>query len=69
MIYWTEIEEPYKGFTIYIDENPDAYRGGFEFCISNGTTILEQGLTADLESAFSTAQKWVDDYLIIPQFD
>lgn len=63
MSYWTETEEDYKGLTIYIDENPDVFRGGFEFCISTGTEILEQGLTADPESALSSAQKWIDDHL------
>lgn len=60
----TEIEESYKGYIIYTDENPDGYRGGFEFCISNGTEILEQGITADAELALSMAQKWVDEYLV-----
>ncbi|KKD60772.1 hypothetical protein RN22_09295 [Grimontia sp. AD028] len=60
-----ETEEVYKGFTIYIDENPDVYRGGFEFCISNGTEIQEQGITADAELALSMAQKWVDEHLVI----
>ncbi len=64
MSYWTETEEVYKGLIIYIDENYDVYRGGFEFCISNGTEVLEQGLTADPESALSTAQKWIDEHLV-----
>ncbi|NGN97690.1 hypothetical protein G5S52_08405 [Grimontia sp. S25] len=64
MSYRAETEESYKGFTIYIDENSDGYRGGFEFCISNGTEILEQGLTADPESALSTAQKLIDERLV-----
>ncbi|USH01911.1 hypothetical protein K6Q96_13695 [Grimontia kaedaensis] len=63
-----ETEEVYKGFTIYIDENPDFYRGGFEFCISTGTEIVSQGLTADPESALSTAQKWIDEYLVNTYF-
>lgn len=63
MSYWTETEEAYKGFIIYIDENPDVYRGGYEFCISDGTGILNLGLTVEPDLALFAAQNWIDEYL------
>lgn len=59
----TDIEERYKGYIVYIDENPDAYRGGFVFCVSDGTEILDEGLAADLELARSTAKRRIDEIL------
>ncbi|SON53418.1 hypothetical protein [Vibrio tapetis] len=53
-------EEEYRGYTLYVENNPDQYNEGYEYSISDGTSILEQGLTFDAQEAIKSAQIFVD---------
>ncbi|MBT1446542.1 hypothetical protein KJI95_18770 [Shewanella sp. JM162201] len=53
-------EEEYKGYVIYVENNPDSYRGGYEYSVSDGEAIIEDGLVFDVEDALQSARSFID---------
>ncbi|RYD72328.1 MAG: hypothetical protein EOP53_22130 [Sphingobacteriales bacterium] len=53
------IEEDFQDYQIFIDNNSDKYRGGFEWSISKDDEIFCSDLAFNIESAFSDAQQAV----------
>ncbi|MGF1738118.1 hypothetical protein [Photobacterium satsumensis] len=56
-----ENELEYKGFSIFIEDNPDQYSEGVEYSVSRGTDILEIGLEFSFTNAVTSAKSWVDE--------
>ena len=54
-------ELEYKGFTIFIEDNPDQYNEGYEYSVSRGTDLLETGLEFSFYNAVMSAKNWVDE--------
>jgi len=50
-------EESYLGFMIFIEPNPDRYRGGFEWSVCENNIELECGLDFSVGDALSAAKK------------
>ena len=48
-------EESLKGYEIFIEENPDRYRGGFTWSISKDDNEIDCGTSFELENAISEA--------------
>ncbi|WP_323813420.1 hypothetical protein [Cellvibrio sp. NN19] len=57
------IEEEFKDYTIYIENNPDPYREGFEWSICKDNEILESNLAFTVEDAFQEAKTAIDTLL------
>lgn len=57
------LEETYKGYVIYLENNPDQYTGGYEFSISDSENILHEGLEFDAETAFLKARELIDSMI------
>ncbi|WP_348943612.1 hypothetical protein ABHF33_08775 [Chitinibacter sp. FCG-7] len=53
-------EESYRGYSIFIEENPDQYREGYLYCISVSSAIIEDGLEFDFECAVKAARTFID---------
>ncbi|PSW19042.1 hypothetical protein C9I98_13700 [Photobacterium sanctipauli] len=53
-------EESYKGYTIYIENNADRYRGGYEYTVSDGSDELDSGLVFTVEDGISEAKAFID---------
>ena len=54
-------EEEYQSYDIYIEKNPDPYRGGFIWSVGNESEEIETGLSFTLGSAIEDAQKLADE--------
>jgi hypothetical protein len=50
-----EAEEILHGYEIFIEGNPDIYRGGFEWSISKDDCVWDSGLAFDVTDAVSDA--------------
>jgi len=50
------IEEEFEGCKIYIENNPDHYRGGYEWSVSKDNEMLDSGLAFSTESAITEAK-------------
>lgn len=50
------IEESFQGYEIFIENNPDYYRSGFDWCVSIESDICDSGLAFSIEDAFIDAQ-------------
>lgn len=55
----TCIEEEFEGYEIYIENNPDIYRGGFEWCISKDEILWDSGISFNIEDAIAEAKNSV----------
>ncbi|WP_163130347.1 hypothetical protein [Agarivorans sp. Alg241-V36] len=53
-------EDTYKGYTIFIENNADQYRGGYEYSIADGNSELERGLVFSLEVGIKEAKAFID---------
>lgn len=53
-------EEEYLGYLIFIDKNPDTYRGGLIWEISKENEILETDIEFSQEFALKSATEAVD---------
>lgn len=60
--YYPEItlEEVYKGYSIYVEKNPDQYTGGYEYSVSDGENLLKEGLDFDVDAALQEARDYID---------
>ncbi|STO98957.1 hypothetical protein [Grimontia hollisae] len=54
------LEEYYRGYTIYVENNPDQYTGGYEYSVSDGENILKEGLEFDADAALQAAKDYID---------
>jgi hypothetical protein len=54
-----DLEEFAAFYEIYIEENPDIYRGGFVWTVSDGENILEEGLSFDKDEAYEDASEYI----------
>lgn len=65
----TEIEEEYKGFTVFIEKNPDRYRGGYKWSISRWSEEEscffqeDSDLAFSMKSARNEAKDAVNEYI------
>jgi len=55
------IEEKFGGFDIYIENNPDHFRGGYEWSVSKDDEMLDTGLAFDVDSAINEAQESINN--------
>lgn len=53
-------EENYKGFTIFIENNPDQYNGGYEYSVIEDESEIESGLVFTLEDGLKEAKEFID---------
>ena len=53
-------EEIYNGYTIYIENNADPYRGGYEYTVAEGSDELESGLVFSIEEGVKEAKVFID---------
>lgn len=54
-----DIEQFAAFYEIHIEENPDIYRGGFIWAVSDGENILEEGLSFDKDEAYEDASEYI----------
>jgi hypothetical protein len=55
-----DYEETYNGYDIFVIENPDRYRGGFEWSVCKDAVELDSGLEFIAKIAIESAHKIVD---------
>lgn len=55
-----DVEEEYKGYVIFIERNPDPYRGGFSWSVCNDGEEIDVGLDFSVENARKEAQGVID---------
>ena len=48
------------GFDVFVDLNPDNWRGGFQWSVSQGNKELECGLEFSRSMAFGAARKFIE---------
>lgn len=48
-------EEEINGFTIYIEDNPDRWRGGYSWSVCKGGVVWDEGLTFTIADAMQSA--------------
>jgi hypothetical protein len=53
-------EETYNGYDIFVDENRDHNRGGYEWSVCKDETEWDSGLEFIAKSAIESAHKAVD---------
>ena len=54
-------ESEYKGFSIFIENSPDQYCGGYEYCVANDSEeLVETGLSFSADAALNDAQAYID---------
>ena len=64
------IEEEFEGYEIYIENNPDHYRGGYEWSVSKDDETLDSDLAFSIESALAEAKDSIlaliknEDYML-----
>ncbi|MGI2175920.1 hypothetical protein [Shewanella ulleungensis] len=51
--YTQVIEDTINGFDIYIEPNPDQYRGGFVWSVSKNDAELDSGVVFTVDEALS----------------
>lgn len=59
----TEINLPYEeevnGFTIYVEENPDRWRGGYSWAVCKDEVEFDSGLAFDVTDAIEQAKRFM----------
>lgn len=55
------IEESFQGYEIFIEDNPDKYRGGFMWSISTDDDMWDSGLAFTIEDAMTEAKAAVNN--------
>ena len=64
------IEEEFEGHEIYIENNPDHYRGGYEWSVCKDNVMLDSDLAFSIESALTEAKNSIlalnknEDYML-----
>lgn len=53
-------EEEVNGFTIYIEDNPDRWRGGFSWAVCKEGVELDSGFVFDVADAFDSANAAIE---------
>lgn len=48
-------EEEINGFTVYIEDNPDRWRGGYSWAVCKDGVEFDSGLAFDVADAFEQA--------------
>lgn len=56
-------EEDYEGFDIYIEPNPDPYRGGYIWSVGKDCEQLVSELDFDLDICLANAKKFADQQI------
>jgi hypothetical protein len=57
--YTAVIEETINGFEVYIEPNPDQYRGGYLWSVSKNNEELDTGLAFTVEDAFKNIHQTI----------
>lgn len=52
-------EEEVNGFTIYIEDNPDRWRGGFSWSVCKDGIEFDSGLEFDVADALKQAKLFI----------
>lgn len=55
-----DIEESFQNYEIFIEDNPDKYRGGFIWSISTDDNMWDSGLAFTIEDAITEAKAAVN---------
>lgn len=53
------IEEEFEDYEIYIENNPDHYRGGYEWSVCKDDEMLHSDLAFSIESAITEAKDFI----------
>jgi hypothetical protein len=53
-------------YEVFIEPNPDSWRGGYQWSVNNGDEELECGLAPSRRLAMSTAKKLIADLIKSP---
>ncbi|WP_240220705.1 hypothetical protein [Rheinheimera hassiensis] len=51
-------EEEVNGFTIYIEDNPDRWRGGYSWSVCKDEVEFDSGLAFDVADALEQAKRF-----------
>ncbi len=54
-------EEIFRGVEIYIEANPDLYRGGFAWSVCRDENELDCGLASTEDEAMAEAQRAIEE--------
>lgn len=58
---FTDYDEEYRGYDIYIESNSDRYRGGYNWSVSDKDGIHEEDLNFSLNDCLANARKYIDE--------
>ena len=64
--YTQVIEDTINGFDIYIEPNPDQYRGGFVWSVSKNNEEIDCGLVFSINDAKKFVNSYLKEYLLFP---
>ena len=53
------IEEEFEGYEIYIENNPDDYRGGYEWSVCKDDEMLVSDLAFSIESGITGPKDFI----------
>jgi hypothetical protein len=62
--YTAVIEDTINGFEVYIEPNPDQYRGGYLWSISKDGEELDTGLEFSLEHALTSVNLCINYFVL-----
>lgn len=58
--YFVPYEEELCGYVIYIERNPDRFRGGFEWFVCFDNKVIQSGLAFHFGFALTEAQQFIN---------
>ncbi|MEM6190670.1 hypothetical protein [Shewanella scandinavica] len=58
--YFVPYEEEWCGYEIYIERNPDRFRGGFEWSVCFDNEEIQSGLAFHFDFALAEAQQFTN---------
>ncbi|MCT8864128.1 hypothetical protein [Shewanella xiamenensis] len=58
--YFVAYEEEWCGYAIYIERNPDRFRGGFEWLVCFDNEVIQSGLAFHFDFALAEAQQFIN---------
>lgn len=58
--YFVPYEEECCEYVIYIERNPDRFRGGFEWFVCFDNEVIESGLAFHFDFALAEAQQFIN---------
>lgn len=58
--YFVAYEEEWCGYVIYIERNPDRFRGGFEWFVCFDNKVIQSGLVFHFDFALADTQQFIN---------